>query len=487
MRDHLARNDDVGNCARLFREVDARIDRAQVRDAQTPRVAGFPYLRVDRFTASLRDQALALRAFGPWTELLAGLDRAAREAEIANAADVELPPAAALDACRYQLAVADSRAVDALPRLGAAARVPDDYSLALRTLGLYPLMRVAFAAGIRAWHAETLAVFAAPVDALPTHGELLRYAPGAFEAAAPQAPRNVVFGLPLRSTVEWRELLERHAPALVVDTASDDDRIGRLQWEGDGDAVRVAVDTRAPAAYARIAFTQIDGRVHAQLVYTFWFPARPAAGALDVLAGALDGIVWRVTLDRDGAALVYDTIHPCGCYHVFFPTERVRARPQPDSLDEGLFTPQSVRAPRAGEGVELRVAARSHYLQRISVAGAKVPGTIAYALRDEDELRRLPLGDGRGSERAPRSAAGGTTRSAGGEATRSAGGEATRSVFGPDGLIAGSERAERFFFWPMGIASAGQMRQWGRHATAFVGRRHFDDPHLFDRYFEIIR
>jgi hypothetical protein len=29
------------------------------------------------------------------------------------------------------------------------------------------------------------------------------------------------------------------------------------------------------------------------------------------------------------------------------------------------------------------------------------------------------------------------------------------------------------------------MRQWGRHATAFVGRRHFDDPDLLERYFEL--
>jgi len=56
-------------------------------------------------------------------------------------------------------------------------------------------------------------------------------------------------------------------------------------------------------------------------------------------------------------------------------------------------------------------------------------------------------------------------------------------VFGPDGLVPGTERAERFVFWPMGIASAGAMRQWGRHATAFVGRRHFDDADLFEKRF----
>ena len=61
----------------------------------------------------------------------------------------------------------------------------------------------------------------------------------------------------------------------------------------------------------------------------------------------------------------------------------------------------------------------------------------------------------------------------------------TRSVYQPNGLVAGSERGERFFFWPMGIASAGQMRQWSHHATAFVGRRHFDDARLIEKYFEI--
>jgi hypothetical protein len=36
----------------------------------------------------------------------------------------------------------------------------------------------------------------------------------------------------------------------------------------------------------------------------------------------------------------------------------------------------------------------------------------------------------------------------------------------------------------MGIASPGAMRQWGTHATAFVGRRHFDAPDLIAKTFE---
>ena len=58
-----------------------------------------------------------------------------------------------------------------------------------------------------------------------------------------------------------------------------------------------------------------------------------------------------------------------------------------------------------------------------------------------------------------------------------------RSVYGPDALIRGTERAERLLFWPMGIESPGAMRQWGRHPTAFVGRRHFDEPRLLEQRF----
>jgi hypothetical protein len=58
---------------------------------------------------------------------------------------------------------------------------------------------------------------------------------------------------------------------------------------------------------------------------------------------------------------------------------------------------------------------------------------------------------------------------------------AARSLYGPDGIIRQSRRAERFLFWPLGIPSAGTMRQSGMHATAFIGRRHFDAPgHLED-------
>ena len=185
-------------------------------------------------------------------------------------------------------------------------------------------------------------------------------------------------------------------------------------------------------------------------MYTVWFSERPAQGANDLLSGALDGVVFRVTLAPDGVPVIYDTMHPCGCYHMFFTTPRAVPIPAPDDQTEWAFVPQKLRAMTFEDRLVVRVASRTHYVER--VFRDQDDSLAHYALRPYDELRTLP---------------------------RMRGG--SQSVFGPDGMIAGTERGERYLFWPMGIANAGAMRQWGHHATAFVGRRHFDDADLLER------
>jgi len=56
-------------------------------------------------------------------------------------------------------------------------------------------------------------------------------------------------------------------------------------------------------------------------------------------------------------------------------------------------------------------------------------------------------------------------------------------MFNQDSLASGSERLERLILWPTGVVSPGAMRQWGRHAVAFVGERHFDDPFAVETMF----
>jgi hypothetical protein len=487
MQAHLSRSDGVGECARLLRELDGAVTAAGARDAQETIVPGFPYLRADRLSESLAGQAVDPERWYLWRERMAANDRRARRHEFRNAKVPGGPVHAALglDACRDVLLAADEDAA-ARATLREVATVPDDYSLTLRVLGLYPLTQLAFAAGIRNWHEETRAVFALPLDRVPVHGRLQTYAPAADAASAlvdapdrwrgagapvvPIPPITPItrdaLGVPRVESLA--ALFMRHAPVIEVDDTGPHDLIGPLAI--DVGTLRARVDSGAPPVlYVQLAFGEVGGRLRPQLVYTFWFPARPRAHAFDLLGGELDGLLWRVTLDDAGAALAYDSIHACGCYHQFFAMPAVEARavpqPAPGPNDEGLFMPQPpLPAAPPGARIALRVAAGTHYLQRVqwvddATAVTADAAALRYRLRDADELRSLVV------------------------TGAAAGGPPFRSVYDDAGMIPGTERRERFFFWPMGIASAGQMRQWGRHSTAFVGRRHFDDPRLLDRYF----
>lgn len=57
-------------------------------------------------------------------------------------------------------------------------------------------------------------------------------------------------------------------------------------------------------------------------------PRASLLGSLDLLAGRFDGIQWRVTLDHYGRPLIYDSIHPCGCYHLFFAGDALQSKSQ---------------------------------------------------------------------------------------------------------------------------------------------------------------
>jgi hypothetical protein len=254
------------------------------------------------------------------------------------------------------------------------------------------------------------------------------------------------------SAAELDFLFAAYAPVFEVETGGPYDRPGAMRWAADGGP---ELDLARPTVYRRLAHTLVDGQPLVQLVYTLWFPERPGDGALDVLAGRLDGIVLRVTLAADGEPLVYDSIHPCGCYHMFFPTARAEPIPSPQPGDEWMFAPRSLPRLAPGERIVLRIASRTHYLKNVAIDGGG--GGSAYAYADENELRALPLPAG-----------------------------GSRSLYGPDGLVAASVRPERLLFWPMGVPSAGTMRQWGRHATAFLGRRHFDDADLIERRFRVL-
>lgn len=135
---------------------------------------------------------------------------------------------------------------------------------------------------------------------------------------------------------------------------------------------------------------------------------------------------------------------------------RVKALPPPEPRIEWAFIPMTLPALDAAERVAIRIQSRTHYLVGVRPDSGST-GAMTYRFAEDEDLRALPTTDG-----------------------------ATRSAFGAEGIVPGTERGERLLFWPMGIYSSGAMRQWGRHATAFIGRRHFDDADLIERRFKLL-
>jgi hypothetical protein len=459
----------AGACASLFEAVDRAVEANEAGDALASRVAGFPYLRVDRFLASFAGEPLSEAAFDAWVARLRRLDDEARSVELANLpreargalleavpAQYRADPLAGTRDCAKLLGRVDLAPDAGRARLREAATVPPDYEGWKRVVGLYALTRIPFAHGVRNYQADTRAMFSSEP---PLLGRRVRYAMAPARNASPSEIAAILaraaddpLGVPEPGAGELSPLFAAYAPEFEVDELDEDDRIGALGYAREG---TLRVDTEAPTVYLRLAYTRFAGRVLPQLVYSAWFRSRPLESSFDLLGGVLDSLVWRVTLGPDGVPLVFDTMHGCGCYHQFIPTARVAARPQPDTLDETLFAPQSLPRLEASDRILLRVASRTHHLQRVLVNAPGGGEPRRYAFASDDALRSLPAAEGR------------------------------RSAFGPDGIVPGSERGERALYWPMGIREPGAMREWGRHATAFVGMRHFDDHDLLEKYFQI--
>jgi hypothetical protein len=343
-----------------------------------------------------------------------------------------------------------SRLMEVLKPERSAVAVASSYSAGKRFMGAYALARYPFTAGVERELRAVSAAFTRPLQ-VPADGKLVRYMP-------PDVPAD---------SGDDALLLHQHQPVFETEVTLPDDQIGALEW--DPTQGRPVVQTSQPTVYTAVSYTRYRGQTLRQLVYTVWFGARPANGAGDLLAGHLDGLMWRVTLGPRNQVLLYDTIHPCGCYHYFITTPSAQAMAPPPHEPEWAFVPQTLAAPQAAERVVLRIATRTHYLERVSLEPRATVGNaevqkVHLAVLPQDALRALPQ------------------RTAG----QPDDARATRSAYGPDGLVPGTQRGERFIFWPMGIASAGQMRQWGHHATAFVGERHFDDAHLLERRFELM-
>jgi len=454
----------LGRCADFFSSLDRQTRSAAAIDAGVFRVKQYPYLRVNRFLVSFGGQADHPDAFEQWLDRMQALDQDARRYEIANLPDAAvegLDPANGREgiyqrvaACGDVLRQTDFKDDESRQKLIEQVAVPDDYIFFRRVLGIYPLTSQFVSDGVSKWHAEARQSFS---NKPPVNWQTIRYVPDreidwqTLSQRIGPTTRDAL-GIPVYSQAQQEALFRWYAPVWEVQIQAAHDRIGTPVWNDNG---VLGVDTRRPVTYTRLSFTRYQKQVLTQLNYIIWFPARPKRSVTDLYGGLLDGVNYRVTLDRDGIPLLYETVHNCGCYYKAYPTKRLRLRENIPYAEPPLVL--SAPDPDPFEHfVTLAMQTGTHYVQHVYPLSRDVePEAVEYAFADYGRLRSLPY---LGAQR--------------------------RSMFDPNGLAPGSERLERLILWPTGVVSPGAMRQWGRHAVAFVGRRHFDDPDYMDKMFE---
>ncbi|MFZ2171577.1 MAG: hypothetical protein WAW61_18305 [Methylococcaceae bacterium] len=458
-------------CLRWLENIETTLEEYDLKDSGTMRIDGFPQLRVNRFLASMSDQATSQNAYAEWLEHMRQLDATGKKLEMAN-----LPASTwqnlvskipgnesfeqALEHCGKHLNKLSLYNSGHKKRLLKQAHVTDAYQSWKRIAGMYPLTRYAAEVGIERLHRELNASFKIPLEKLPQQGKLIRYSPPHNELLTSEQISAMLrpaydnpLAIPQLTSLQFQRLLEHFAPVWEIDTRNDTDKIGTAGLDSDG---QPRIDIRQPAVYVAHEYTRWRGDVLLQLIYQIWLPAREKTGMLDLYGGPLDSVIWRVTLNPEGVPIAFDSIHACGCYYLLFPGQGYRAIPAKDGA-EAVLSPKHIATVTPSYRLLLRLQSRTHYLQQVSFIDEPVEAaTRSYVFHDLNQLRSLPLPNG-----------------------------AKRSLFGEDGIIDASERAERFLLWPYGVASPGAMRQWGTHAIAFTGRRHFDDPYLLENLLDM--
>jgi len=458
-------------CRDFLENFDRLVARVDGQDIQAVAVPHFPGFRVNRFLASFQSQLLDEIALRQWLQTMAQLAVTGRQLEYQNLSAllqnsllkiVSVKPSISESLQTCATVSVDNVITDvALQRqLRANISVPDNYSLTKRIMGGYPISSLAVAYGVRGLHQETAKQFQQSFNEIPIKGKLSFYGPrfsmpmvsSKTIGITPRTDPKNALAMPVFTPSQWQTLWEKHAPILAIDTVSSDDLVGSPIWLNVNES---AIDTNVPMVYQKVSYARIDDQILVQLNYILWFPARSAKGKFDIYAGRFDGLTWRVTLTSDGRALMYDSVHNCGCYHKFYPSKQIQLRSNIDQGFEPPFIAQYVTSQKQNQRILLRISHATHFITRVLPVNVDdIRLDMEYGFATYQKLRSLAL---------PR--------------------EGRKSFFSHQGLVLGSERPERWLLWPMGVYSPGAMRQWGTHAIAFIGRRHFDDPYLIDRFF----
>jgi len=452
-------------------KLDQKVKEADARDASHFPISGFPYLRTNRFLASLGTNVKNDAAREQWVRWMQQLDLTSRWKEIRNLPDEVILSLgskkngrpdreglfARVESYSHRTLEYDMRQPDFYETLHPRVGVPDEYSFSRRAIGLYPLFSIAVTIATKSSRGKFKSWFAMDLENLPVDGDLVAFVPpqgvplGERELhGLLENSRKNPLGVPLPSGKDEKRIVAHFAPIIFQDVAAPYDRFGRISWEKD----RLAIDGQKPVVYCYTSHGFLKGETILQINYVIWYPERAGKRSPWIERGHLDGMTVRVSLDSRGRPFMVDVTNNCGCYHFFVPQKARLDRVISKTLGLDPFVPQWL--PEFGPGKRLGIRVNSGYHQVERMLASDIPvNSIPYELVPYEVLGALPRD-----------------------------GDRTESMFDEDGIAKGSKRwKEDILFFSMGVPSVGSMRQRGNHPLVLVGRAHFDDPSLFEKNF----
>ena len=456
---------------RLFSELDAAVYRSGVRNGAYFQISDFPYLRANRFLVSLKDRLDRNDQKVQWVGLMQRLDIAARKTEIYNLPAAEVQQLAAAFGLKPErenllakvrtvsdkLLAHDRQRPDFFEVLKVVVQDSSEYSTLMRTFGLYPLAAIPVAIVTLRVNDEIAEWHQLPEDERTILGTLTAYGPyAALEFDGPEISRILKrsrqnpLSIPLPSADDQKKLLAFFAPLVVQDTAADYDKLGAVVWTDKN----TSLNSNQPVAYYYFSHAYLKVEPILQINYVIWYSARNGPRSPRIERGNMDGLTIRISLDKQGNPFMVDIMNNCGCYHFYVPRKQMVKRELPSPMAIDAFVPTWLPGDFPRQRLSIRVMSGWHQVENVSSSDVPV-NFVAYEMVPYDQLEMLPKKNTR-----------------------------HENIFNSRGIGKNTERVESDIFIPMGVPQVGRMRQRGHHAVKFVGRAHFDDPHLFDNHFQ---
>lgn len=454
----------------FFKHLNKAIIEADVGNASSFALEGFPYLRANRFFFGLKEKIKDEAQTHLLVKQMWDLALETRKKEINN-----LPGSAIMKLASILKTEASKKAIIKQLHLYSkeifqhdkarkgfydsaikALIDPDEYSLFMRTFGLYPLFSLPVTIATNKAYNKIRSVHEKTFDELDVLGNIEIYSPPESKNFSNDtishiftSARKDALGVLRLTESEIKKLIIAFAPVIYQDVAANYDKFGEVVWRNN----IVSINTAKPVVYYYSSYSFIKGEPVLQLNYTVWYTDRKGPDVPWLERGPLDGLTIRITLGQKGEVVMADIVNNCGCFHYFAPSKQYIVEPKKKRAAFDPLVPTWLPESFPQEYLKLFASSGWHQFQNISTT--KLPSNATtYKLITYDILEELPHPDGN-----------------------------TESVFDSNGIMKNSYRIEPFVPFSMGVKSVGHMRQRGNHPIKLLGRAHFTDPDLFDKNF----